>query len=290
MSGFSPCPLVSSPFPGPRTCGRSPAPPPHASTPCSSTPLLPLCKLAPSPPNPGGGQSGRLGGLHPWSRELASHPPVHSLVPGGALAPDGSTGLSPRSDDGLVPGRARSPLFRGTCKDAFTREGLRGDVPSHLWHQPWVTHCQPAGTGKAVLTSFAPSRRRLALTTHRIEQRADGYLTFRFQESPSTTWQRRTRPAHAFIRRFLPHGRPRGGLTVRSYGVLSPAGRPSLVPLRPLLATPSSCCLPAPHASPIRHPQQPSPPTPPARQCPTCRGPRVFLRHRSRPTRGPPCA
>ena len=43
-----------------------------------------------------GGPLGLVGVLHPWTREMAYHPPIHSLVPGGALAPDGSTWLTPR--------------------------------------------------------------------------------------------------------------------------------------------------------------------------------------------------
>jgi hypothetical protein len=43
-----------------------------------------------------GGQLGMVGVLHPWTRELAYHPPLHSLVPGGALAPDDSTWHTPR--------------------------------------------------------------------------------------------------------------------------------------------------------------------------------------------------
>ena len=43
-----------------------------------------------------GGQLGMVGVLHPWTRELAYHPPLHSLVPGGALAPDDSMWLTPR--------------------------------------------------------------------------------------------------------------------------------------------------------------------------------------------------
>ena len=41
------------------------------------------------------GQIGMLGGLHTWTRDMASHPHVHDLVPGGALSPDGSTWLAP---------------------------------------------------------------------------------------------------------------------------------------------------------------------------------------------------
>jgi hypothetical protein len=44
-----------------------------------------------------GGQIGMVGVLHPWTRDLAYHPHIHYLVPGGALSPDGSTWLAPRS-------------------------------------------------------------------------------------------------------------------------------------------------------------------------------------------------
>jgi len=44
-----------------------------------------------------GGQLGMVGVLHTWTREMASHPHIHSLVPGGGLALDGSQWLSPRS-------------------------------------------------------------------------------------------------------------------------------------------------------------------------------------------------
>jgi Transposase zinc-binding domain/Putative transposase len=43
-----------------------------------------------------GGQIGMIGVLHTWTREMAYHPHIHYLVPGGALAPDGSTWLTPR--------------------------------------------------------------------------------------------------------------------------------------------------------------------------------------------------
>jgi Transposase zinc-binding domain/Putative transposase len=43
-----------------------------------------------------GGQVGMMGVLQTWTREMAYHPPIHYLVPGGALSSDGSTWLSPR--------------------------------------------------------------------------------------------------------------------------------------------------------------------------------------------------
>jgi Transposase zinc-binding domain/Putative transposase len=43
-----------------------------------------------------GGQLGMVGVLHTWTRDMAYHPQVHALVPGGALSPQGSPWLSPR--------------------------------------------------------------------------------------------------------------------------------------------------------------------------------------------------
>jgi hypothetical protein len=41
-----------------------------------------------------GGRIGALAVLHTWTRALVYHPHVHMLVPGGALAEDGTWGMS----------------------------------------------------------------------------------------------------------------------------------------------------------------------------------------------------
>ena len=155
-----------------------------------------------------------------------------------------------------MPVRALSTIFRGKCTQALPQADLLGDVPAHVWRKPWVTHGQPAGPGTAVLASLAPSIRRLALTTNRIETLEDGHGTFRFQESANNQWQRRTLPAKACLRRFLPHVLPQGFITVRDYGFLSPTCRPSLTPIRPLL-TASACHLPLLHDGENPQPHEP---------------------------------
>lgn len=234
-----------------------------------------------------GGQSGMLGVLHTWTRDRASHPHVHDLVPGGALSPDGSTWLAPQYADWLVPVRALSTIFRGTCKEARTKAALIDHVPAHVWHQAWVTHGQPAGTGTEVITSLAPSIRRLAITNNRIETLEDGHVTFRCQESASHEWQHRTLPAEACIRRFLQHVLPKGCTTVRYYGFLSPHCRTSLAHIRPHLATPSGTNQ-APNDRDTRA-LLPPPPTPEKpRHCRSCGGQLVLVLHLSVPKRAPP--
>jgi hypothetical protein len=183
-----------------------------------------------------GGQSGMVGGLHPWTREMAYPPPRHALVPGGALSPDRPPGLTPRSPAWLVPVHALSQRFRGKVQAALTTTGLLAHVPPQVWKKGGMTHGPAAGTGPEVLASFAPSLSRVALTTHRLAPCAEGPVTFRVTERTRHAWTPRTLPVAACLRRFLQHGLPQGVTPLRSYGLLSPSRRPALAQRRTLLA------------------------------------------------------
>ncbi|MGE3542146.1 MAG: transposase [Candidatus Tectimicrobiota bacterium] len=235
-----------------------------------------------------GGQLGMVGVLHTWTRDLAYHPHVHYLVPGGALSPDGCTWLSPRSAAWLVPVRALSRLFRGKFHAALaTATDLSALVPPQVWGKDWVTHCQPAGSGTEVLTYFAPYIYRIALTNNRLEALDDGYVTFRFKRRGGPGWRRLTLPADAFIHRFLQHVLPKGFPKVRAYGLLSPSRRKSLPQIRTLLAGDLPIA-PLPEGTAPRA-LAPPPPMPPAdRGCRHCGGPLVFLGRLAPHPREPP--
>ena len=206
-------------------------------------------------------------------------------MPGGALSPEGLQWLAPRSAAWLVPVRARSRRFRGKCKAALTTAGLYDAVPPQVWHKEWVTHCQAAGTGAEVLSYFAPSIYRIALTNNRLETLEDGHVTFRFKKRTGTGWKRLTLPAEAFLHRFLQHVRPRGVHKVRSYGLLSPRRRTVLPHLRTLV----TACLgtaSAPEHSPL--PALGKPPPTAERRCRQCGGVLVVLGRRSPHPREPP--
>lgn len=223
-----------------------------------------------------GGQRGLVGMLHPWTREMAYHPPIHSLVPGGALSPADAPWLPPRYADWLVPVHARSTLCRGKFPAALTTTGLLAHVPSQVWTKGWMTPCQGAGTGAEVLSYCAPSLYRVAITNARLAQCEDGQVPCRVKERTSHAWTHRTRPVEECIRRFLQHVVPQGCTTVRSYGVLSPSRRPALAQSRTLLAaSPSSDQALHGHHPQDRH----EPPRAPqaALHCRSCGGPLVFL-------------
>ena len=217
-----------------------------------------------------------VGVLHTWTREMAYHPHIHYLVPGGALAPDGAQWLSPRSPDWLVPVHALSALFRGKFKAALTTTGLHAQVPPQVWTKGWITHCLPAGTGTEVLAYFAPYLRRIAITNTRLETLEAGHVTFRVKERTGHAWTHRTLPAEEFIRRFLQHVLPKRFIKVRYYGVLSPNRRRALAQSRTLLAACSSHDQVA-QSGHNRKRHEPPPAPEVARHCRTCGGPLVCL-------------
>jgi hypothetical protein len=181
-----------------------------------------------------GGQLGFLGVLQTWTRDLAYHPHVHYLVPGGGLSADGQTWYRARNAF-LVHVKPLSRLFRAKFRAALSKTDLLNQVPPATWRQEWVVHCQPVGTGQAALKYLAPYVFRVALSNQRILKLQDGQVTFRYRDSATRNWKTSTLPAEEFIRRFLQHVLPKGFQKVRYYGFFSPGQRHRLHHARHLL-------------------------------------------------------
>ena len=63
-----------------------------------------------------GGNLGRVGVLHPGTRDRHSHPHGHSLVPGGGWSADGQD-WRPSREDCLGQVKPLSLLCRATCRE-----------------------------------------------------------------------------------------------------------------------------------------------------------------------------
>jgi plasmid stabilization system protein ParE len=74
-----------------------------------------------------GGELGITAVLHTWGQTLVEHPHLHCLVPGGALARDGS-GLTRCRPDYLFPVRALAQVFRGKYLAGLVRAYARGEL------------------------------------------------------------------------------------------------------------------------------------------------------------------
>jgi len=175
-----------------------------------------------------GGQVGLTGVLHTWQRNLTYHPHIHYLVPGGGLAADEQTWLPSRKTF-FLPVKALSILFRAKFRDSLQKKDWFDQVPSEVWSQKWVVHCQQVGNGVAALKYLAPYIFRVALSNKRIHQLVDGQVTFSYRDSRSGQVRFCTLPAEKFIHRFLQHVLPKGFVKVRYYGLFSPS-KSSLLP------------------------------------------------------------
>jgi len=179
-----------------------------------------------------GGQVGMVGVLHTWGRNLAYHPHVHYLVPGGGVAADGT--WRPSRKNFFLPVKALSKIVRARFRDALrkTDPACFAQVPAAVWQKDWVVHCQPVGNGQHALKYLAPYIFRVAIGNKRILKLADDKVTFRYRTSDTGKLRNCTLHAHEFIRRFLQHILPRGFVKVRYFGFLSSGLRQRLAALR----------------------------------------------------------
>ena len=186
-----------------------------------------------------GGDLGKLGVLHTWSRRLSYHPHVHYLVPGVALRDD-RTLCFPADPEYLLPVRRLSARFRTRMRQRLRDAAphLHVQVPRSVWRKPWVVHSQFAGRGPQALSYLARYVTRSALSSKRLLHQDERTVTFSFRESKTNIERPRTLTGEAFLHRFLQHVLPKGFRRVRSYGWLSPAAKQRLETVRTLLNPP----------------------------------------------------
>ena len=178
-----------------------------------------------------GGQIGMIGVLHTWGRNLAFHPHVHFLVPAGGLDTDTQTWLTAKKNF-LLPVRALSTIFRAKFRDALRKTTCFDAIPTSVWKQAWVVHCQPVGNGLPALKYLTPYIFRVAISNNRILKLSNGKVTFRYKDTDTGQSRVSTLSAEEFIRRFLQHVLPKGFVKVRYYGFFSPSLRQRLSSLQ----------------------------------------------------------
>jgi hypothetical protein len=184
-----------------------------------------------------GGQLGMMGVLHTWTRNLAFHPHIHYVVPGGGVSASGEW-LPARWHKFLFPVKALSRLARGKFRTALRKVNLDAEVPESVWQQEWVVHCKPAGNGEAVLKYLAPyvfhtaisNRRLLKLVDH--GSMSNSLVTFSYRTTDSGESKTMTLAVEAFLQRFLQHVLPKGFVKVRYFGFLVASQRTKLTALR----------------------------------------------------------
>ncbi len=167
-----------------------------------------------------GGQLGMTAVLHTHSRQLAYHPHVHVVVPGGTL--NGRVWKTTHRRY-LFNGEALSEVFRAKFLAHLQPLGLRlpvGITPN------WVVQCQAVGRGDKALTYLSRYLYRGVVNERNLLALHDGQVSYRYQENHSKRWRILTLPVLAFLWRVLKHVLPTGFRRARDYGLLHGTAQP----------------------------------------------------------------
>ena len=219
-----------------------------------------------------GGQIGMVGVLQTWGRNLAYHPHIHYLVPGGGLHTDGQSWL-PARNNFFLPVRALSKVFRSKFQQALRGTDCYAHIPAKVWQQDWVVHCEAVGSGLNALKYLAPYIFRIALSNNRLLKLEHDRVTFRYRDTETGTEKHCSLAAPDFIHRFLQHVLPKGFVKVRYYGFFAATQRVRLMTLQQhltQLATPPSSVETPPETDQAQAPSK--------HLCPQCGQPMLFQR------------
>jgi hypothetical protein len=190
-----------------------------------------------------GARIGFLAILHTWGQNLALHPHVHCVVPGGGIAiDDGSRWVACRAGF-FLPVRVLSRVFRGKFIDGLkrARAGARGKligvvedrraferlIDESVKHD-WVVYAKPPFGGPAqVLKYLARYTHRIAISDRRLVAIGERSVTFTWKDYRRHDGSGGHRPrtmtldGGEFLRRFLMHAVPRGFVRIRHFGLLA---------------------------------------------------------------------
>jgi len=228
-----------------------------------------------------GGQLGMTGVLHTWGQCLCQHVHLHCLVPGGALADDGT--WLPARGSYLFPVRALSRHFCGRFVSALRSAAKAGELTGidpgavsalldALMAEEWVVFAKPClAHTESVIGYLARYTHRIAISNARILGLDDDQVTLSDRDDRDGEHKTLTLDVPEFIRRFLLHVLPKGLMRVRHYGLMANRCRVQrLAHIRKVLAAPEP--EPEPQAEQDHEPE-------PGWPCPMCR------RGRMRPVR-----
>lgn len=195
-----------------------------------------------------GGQLGMTAVLHTHSRQLAYHPHVHVVVPGGTL--NGRLWKAKRQRY-LFNGKALSRVFRAKFLTQLQRQGLR--LPAGITPD-WVVQCEAVGRGDKALIYLSRYLYRGVLNENNLLAVQDGQVRFRYQDNRSKRWRILTLPVLTFLWRVLKHVLPTGFRRARDYGLLHGAAHKARQQIRLQCRVPAPQeQVPTPRIQPVCH-------------------------------------
>jgi hypothetical protein len=168
--------------------------------------------------------------LHTFGRDLAYHPHVHVIVPGGGISDSGE--WTPTLPGFLAPVRVLSKLFRSRFEQLVGNQAGVCGIEAAVFREPFVCDVQSVGDGVATLKYLSRYIFRTAITNERIVSAGEAHVAFRYRRTGENGDRLMRLSPLEFLRRFLQHVLPRGFQRVRHYGYLSRRSQIDLDDLR----------------------------------------------------------
>lgn len=184
-----------------------------------------------------GAQMGATMVLHTFGSNLAFHPHIHCIVPGGGITFSNKWKDAKGKGKFLFPVKALSKVFRGKFVDGLkklmTAKGMTYSavLNQQLYANKWVLYCKPPfGGAKGVIKYLARYTFKTAITHHRIISYDKDKVTFHYKDYRHSNQQKvMTLGTWEFIRRFCLHILPKGFTRIRHYGILSSKFKKELI-------------------------------------------------------------
>lgn len=181
-----------------------------------------------------GAKTGMVAILHTWGQNLAFHPHVHCIVPGGGLTPGNKWKDTRGRGKFLYPVKALSAVFRGKFCDyliqSHNKGGLELDIPFDpnrkylhpFYKNKWVVYAKlPMYNPKQVLDYLSRYTHRVAISNHRIKGIDDNSVYFSWLNYRNSKVGVMHLSFFEFLRRLSMHVLPPGFMKIRHYGIFS---------------------------------------------------------------------
>ncbi len=179
-----------------------------------------------------GAQTGMTAVLHTWGSNLALHPHLHCIVPGGGLTKKGIWKSSKSKGKYLFNRQVMGLIFRARFVKQL-RHLIRSknipasDIPSDLFKQlfkkQWITYAKrPFLKPQNVIEYLGRYSHKVAITNYRITNVAPQQVDFKYKDYRNQGKQKiMSLEVKEFIRRFAMHIIPHRFIRIRHYGFLA---------------------------------------------------------------------
>ena len=163
-----------------------------------------------------GAEIGLTAILHTHTRQLAYHPHLHVIVPGGGIH-RARKQWKKKKGKYLFNAFALAKVFRARFLAGLNAADLT--VPSALPGK-WVIDCTHVGHGQSALKYLSRYLYRGVISEKNIISNQGGCITFKYTESRTGETRYRTLKGEDFLWLVLQHVLPKGFRRVRDYGFL----------------------------------------------------------------------